>query len=136
MATHGAADSYYTNGAGQPPMQPQMQYPPQAPYNNGFQGGPNYPQAPPNYGENYQTAGPAGGGKQTFEQAFKLDKPKYNDLWAGILVGRLPSEAVRPLADSFLIAHPNIPWLRRSVWSVLARLRCEQEWKCWERHIQ
>lgn len=27
-----------------------------------------------------------GDGKQTFEQAFKLDKPRYNDLWAGILV--------------------------------------------------
>ena len=85
MAHGGAADSYY-NGPGQPPMQPQMQYPPQAPYNNGFQGDSNLQQAPPNYGDNYQQPRPTGDNKQTFDQAFKLDKPKYNDLWAGILV--------------------------------------------------
>ena len=42
----------------------------------------NYPQPPPNYGTNY--GGDAqdfqgADGKTTFEQAFKLDKPKYND---------------------------------------------------------
>ena len=86
MAKHGgAADSYYTSGAGQPNTQPQMQYPPQTPYN---QEGPKYQQAPPNYGDNYQqNMGPTGDGKQSFDQAFKLDKPKHNDLWAGILVG-------------------------------------------------
>lgn len=26
-----------------------------------------------------------GDNKQSFEQAFKLDKPKYNDWWAGLL---------------------------------------------------
>lgn len=30
-------------------------------------------------------------GKQTFNQVFKLDKPKYNDIWAGILVRSTPS---------------------------------------------
>ena len=25
------------------------------------------------------------GGKQDFEQTFKLDKPKYNDIWAALL---------------------------------------------------
>ena len=79
-AKHGEAESYYYNQSGGPQ---QMQYPPQ----------PNLQQPPPNCGHNYDagpppqvpTAGP-GDGKQTFDQAFKLEKPKYNDLWAGILV--------------------------------------------------
>lgn len=94
MATHGgAADSYYSEGASNPnqmqyapPPQQQMQYPPQT-AGNGYE--PKYQQAPPNYGQDFQNTGapPMGpGGKQTFDQAFKLDKPKYNDLWAGILV--------------------------------------------------
>ena len=86
MATHGTADGYYNNGPAQPPMQPQMQYPPQDYSNNGYQGG-KYQQPPPNYGQTHQNAGlPPTDGKQTFDQAFKLDRPKYNDLWAGILV--------------------------------------------------
>lgn len=85
MATHGgAADSYYTG-------QPQMQYPPPQGYNNanGYQAGqgPEYQHPPPNYGQNYQNSGAASAdGKQTFDQAFKLERPKYNDLWAGILL--------------------------------------------------
>ena len=76
MATHGgAADSYYNE---QPQMNPE----------------PKYQQSPPTYGQNYQNPNPVGvgpppqpsGGKQTFDQAFKLEKPKYNDIWAGILV--------------------------------------------------
>lgn len=35
---------------------------------------------PPNYGQQY-----GGDQKPNFDQAFKIDKPKYNDLWAGIL---------------------------------------------------
>lgn len=91
MAQHGgAADSYYHDGG--------LQQSQQQPYGNGYQQ-PHYPtgpdpksqQPPPNYGQEYQSSGPpthqtAGDGKQTFEQVFKLDKPKYNDLWAGILV--------------------------------------------------
>lgn len=95
MATHGAADNYYNSGPGQPPMQSQMQYPPQNYNGNGYQGGPDPKyqppqQPPPNYGQNYGNTGPPlADGKQTFDQAFKLDKPKYNDLWAGILVRRV-----------------------------------------------
>ena len=64
MATHGgAADSYYNDG------QPQMQQPP------------NYSQNP-----QYATGNGVAGDKQDFSQAFKLDKPKYNDIWAGVLV--------------------------------------------------
>ena len=86
MAQHrGAADSYYNDGG--------LQQSQQQPYGNGSQQ-PHYPpgpdpkaqQPPPNYGQEYQMPQTAGDGKQTFEQTFKLDKPKYNDLWAGILV--------------------------------------------------
>ena len=90
MATHGgAADSYYNTG----PDQPQMQYPPQTSNDNGrgFQGNtePKYDQAPPNYDQNFQnSATPAvGNEKQDFNQVFKIEKPKFNDIWAGILVG-------------------------------------------------
>lgn len=82
MAQHGgAADSYYNNA--QPPMQYQS---PQQPYNayQQQQPPPSYGQNGPN-GQNYQNTS-GGDGKQTFEQAFKLNRPKYNDLWAGILV--------------------------------------------------
>lgn len=87
----GAADSYYNAGGAPPPMQYQQgpqsyQVPQYPPPQNG-----EYQQPPPNYGQNYQNATPStlpagGDGKQTFAQAFKIDKPKYNDLWAGILV--------------------------------------------------
>ena len=55
------------------PQNPQSQYPPPPDYTNKPAPAPN--QA---YG---------GDGKQSYEQAFKLEKPKWNDLWAGILVG-------------------------------------------------
>ncbi|CAF9932911.1 MAG: hypothetical protein GOMPHAMPRED_006699 [Gomphillus americanus] len=47
-----------------------------------------YTQQAPNYNaSNTQSYKPnMGDGKQSFDQAFKLDKPKYNDLWAGILL--------------------------------------------------
>ncbi|KAL9125232.1 MAG: hypothetical protein Q9217_005534 [Psora testacea] len=75
MATkHGEAHSYYNDSAdGQSQMR--------------------YQQPPPNYGQNYNAGPPpqapmtgSGDGKQTFEQAFKLERPRYNDLWAGILL--------------------------------------------------
>jgi hypothetical protein len=100
----GAADSYYS-APQQPPPQQQTQQPygmqefpngsyppPQRGYEDGAQ--PQYNQAPPTYAQNH------GGGngygapkptfhsdqKQSFEQTFKIEKPKYNDVWAGILV--------------------------------------------------
>ena len=89
MAQHvGAADSYYNPGSGQAPMR----YEQQQPYNGGYQPD-KHQQAPPNYGQSYQMNAPhshqaEGNGKQSFDQAFKIDKPKWNDLWAGILVSR------------------------------------------------
>ncbi|MCJ1423394.1 putative choline transporter, neither null mutation nor overexpression affects choline transport [Sticta canariensis] len=81
MATHGgAADSYYSGG------QPQAQIN----QDNGYQGAnqPKYERDIPNYGQSFQhnNGTPQVDGKQTFAQAFKLDKPKYNDIWAGILL--------------------------------------------------
>ncbi|KAF4308216.1 putative protein pns1 protein [Botryosphaeria dothidea] len=87
-APHGQAADYYQ-------QQPQDGY--QNGYNNNnapYQPPPDaqkqYSQPPPNYGQNYPPpdgAPPNGtyGEKPTFEQTFKLDKPKWNDLWAGIL---------------------------------------------------
>lgn len=92
---------YENQPYGQPPTydpygnQPQQQYgnqqaygqPPygnQQPYQQPY---PNQPpnMAPPNNGP------PNGGGygneKVTFDQSFQIQKPKWNDLWAGILVG-------------------------------------------------
>ena len=94
MAHGGAANSYYNNGPDKPVTQTQMQYPPQAPYTSNIQGGLNYQQAPPKYGDSYQNAGATSDSKQTFDQAFKLDRPKYNDLWAGILVRRFHRASV------------------------------------------
>ncbi|KAL8735208.1 MAG: hypothetical protein Q9166_001084 [cf. Caloplaca sp. 2 TL-2023] len=97
MTQHGgAADTYYNTTGGQIYQQGQQ------PYSNGYQQPqyspaphPNFQQTPPDYHQNYQQNASAppppppqtgGHGKQTFEQAFKLDKPKYNDLWAAILL--------------------------------------------------
>lgn len=80
MATHGAAASYYGDG------QTQVQGPPEA-YQ---QDRSKYEQQTPSYGHNLQNNEVLthGDGKTTFSQAFKIDKPRYNDLWAGILVCR------------------------------------------------
>ena len=87
MATHGgAADSYYQDGAQQPQQQYQMQ------------SSPNYQQQPPTYDTRpkYGNDGPATNydGKQTFDQTFKVEGPKWNDLWAGILVRSIDSLGV------------------------------------------
>ena len=86
MASRGEAQDYY-NGApqqgysqtqGQPEYAPQQQQPPQyQPYAP--------PPGPPDGRQEYGGSGYAGGEKQSFDQAFKIPKPKYNDLWAGLL---------------------------------------------------
>lgn len=75
---HGEAAAYYNsqqapNPYGQPQYgQPQYGQPPYA------QPGP--PGPPPNFGGGY------GSEKPMFDQAFKIERPKYNDIWAGVLV--------------------------------------------------
>ncbi|KAI6869366.1 hypothetical protein KC343_g8133 [Hortaea werneckii] len=49
-------------------------------------GGPQYMQPPPSYNQNFQQAFNQPDGKPaTFDQAFKIEKPKWNDIWAGLL---------------------------------------------------
>ncbi len=96
MAQQGEAAGYYSGG----PQQPQQTY-----YQGqqcGQQQPMNYSQQPPQYGQKY--AAPQGppppqhsvpqqdgyaqvnyGEKPSFDQAFKIERPKYNDWWAGIL---------------------------------------------------
>ena len=97
MAHQGEAASYYNDQSGyqqdQQPQQPgcqQYQQPQQQQqqqqygmqnYNNSQK----YPQGPPTYDQNFH---PPQDNKQDFQQTFKVDKPKFNDLWAGILVRR------------------------------------------------
>lgn len=78
MATHGAAASYYGDG------QTQVQGPPEV----NQQDQSKYEQPTPSYSHNLQDNEglPHGHEKPTFAQAFKIDKPRYNDMWAGILV--------------------------------------------------
>ncbi|KAK5726482.1 pH nine-sensitive protein 1 [Elasticomyces elasticus] len=115
MAGRGEAADYYTLGDGPPnggrrdyPMQPQQAYGgqqqqynngngQQQQFNNGPQqqyngqqqqynqqyGGPQSMPPPPSYQEGYGKW--SQDQKPTFEQAFKVEKPKLNDWWAGLL---------------------------------------------------
>jgi hypothetical protein len=79
----GAADAYYQEvdpvvqqqPYGQQPQYQQPQYQQQAP-------APQYPQQPPQYGKQPDTGNSE---KIEFEQTFKVDHSKYNDIWAAIL---------------------------------------------------
>jgi hypothetical protein len=77
----GEAQGYYQDGA----QQQQMQYA-QQPQQQQYEQKNYQQQPPPQYGsyapQNYEATGE----KQDFSQAFKLDKPKFNDWWAGVLV--------------------------------------------------
>jgi hypothetical protein len=78
MATSGAGEAaaYYQAPHGPPPEQRQTEY---------SKGG-QYGQAPPQYDMSYGPQGyEATGQKLDFNQAFKVGKPKWNDLWAGLL---------------------------------------------------
>ena len=90
----GEADSYYNaqqgNGPQQyyPPQQPyQQQQQPQQGYNQNYQQPPYPPQnghqVPPNPNAGFNGEFDE---KNDFEQQFKIDKPKWNDWWAGVLV--------------------------------------------------
>lgn len=74
----------------QPAPYPQPNYPqPNYPQPNYQQ--PNYQQPPaePKPHPQYQQNAPESG--FNFDQAFKIEKPKWNDLWAGLLVSHRPS---------------------------------------------
>ncbi|CAG8100287.1 unnamed protein product [Penicillium salamii] len=97
----GQAASYYNNeGFAHPQAQPQQpaygyntgqgnyqqpNYQPQPQYQQNFQPQPNYQQPaevkpPPNFQQNAPQSG------YSFDEAFKIEKPKWNDLWAGLLL--------------------------------------------------
>lgn len=87
MAPPGEAADYYNGDEGgqknYPMQQPQQQ---QQYYNNGpqQQQQQDVMPPPPTYGQqNNSSYSPDQ--KTTFEQAFKIEKPKFNDLWAAIL---------------------------------------------------
>jgi hypothetical protein len=92
----GESAGYYNNGndvdRGYPPPQQPYQQQQYAQYQqnnyNGAGGGGGYTQAPPQYDNQYGPRLDAfhGNEKPTFEQAFKVDKPKLNDWWAGLLL--------------------------------------------------
>ncbi|CAG7993171.1 unnamed protein product [Penicillium olsonii] len=97
----GQAASYYNNeGFAHPQPQPQQSaygyntgqsnyqqpnYQPQPQYQQNFQPQPGYQppveaKPPPEYQQNVPQSG------YSFDQAFKIEKPKWNDLWAGLLL--------------------------------------------------
>ena len=88
MATGQPYDQYGGGYYQQPPQGQQQGYynnaPPQGPYNGPPQGPYNGP--PPQYGNNNNQYANNMGEKPSFDQAFAVPKPKWNDLWAGILV--------------------------------------------------
>jgi hypothetical protein len=95
MATtdRGAANDYYQGDAPNrvPQQQQQQQYPPQNHQQPQYQAppqdyneGPKYNAPPPDYGYQPPNYDP-NGGKLGFQETFKVEKPKWNDLWAGIL---------------------------------------------------
>jgi hypothetical protein len=90
-----ASGSFYNQ---QPPPESYQMQPPQSgyynnqpryqpPYNNNGYGGPQQYQPPPGPPSGPPPADPKtnGYGAPTFDQAFTVQKPKWNDLWAGIL---------------------------------------------------
>lgn len=77
----GEASNYYQNSPDQSQQYDEQPKYNQAPPQYGNGNGNSY--APPIYApQNYS----AQGEKQDFNQAFKVDKPKWNDWWAGLLV--------------------------------------------------
>jgi hypothetical protein len=80
----GAADAYYQEGQqdiGQ--QQPYQQQPyQQQPYQQQAPPPQQYPQQPPQYGQQLDTGN---GEKMGFEQTFQIERPKYNDIWEAVL---------------------------------------------------
>lgn len=76
--SRGEAASYYNNFQAQQPQYSQQQQYGQPQY--GYNGPPGPPPGP-----NYGNAN-GSGEKPMFDQVFKVERPKWNDLWAGVLV--------------------------------------------------
>lgn len=113
----GQAASYHnpSQAFGEAPQSGQQQQQPvynnaqqYAPYPNQSAPEAKPPQNPPTY--NQAVYG--------FDEAFMIEKPKFNDLWAGLLVRPrpLPSSSLelKSLTDT-IIAHSSFPRLRRRI---------------------
>jgi hypothetical protein len=101
MSQQGQAAGYYQNYQQGPPQdygnnnygyQAPQGPPPQQQYGQGYQHAP--PQGPPaqqnyddpsKYTQPAPTYQPPQDSKEGFDQTFKVEKPKWNDLWAGLL---------------------------------------------------
>jgi hypothetical protein len=98
MAHQGQAADYYDNRdtyqeyqppQGAPSQGYQSYPPPQQGYDQQYkppqqtQYEPKYNAQPPTYGENFNAPQDS---NQDFKDTFKIQKPKWNDLWAGLLV--------------------------------------------------
>jgi hypothetical protein len=91
MASRGEASDYYNDPEAQkqnynyPLQQPQQAHGGQQHHNRGHGGkqyqGPQHMPPPPTYGENFGNWE----SKPSYDQAFKVEKPKWNDIWAGLL---------------------------------------------------
>jgi hypothetical protein len=88
MASSGEAADYYNDPEAQKesyPPPPQQTHGGQQHHNRGHGGGqwqgPQHMPPPPTYGENFGNWE----AKPSFDQAFKVEKPKWNDIWAGLL---------------------------------------------------
>lgn len=141
MARHSEADNYYNDQSVcqrhlqptqaqqyQQPLQIQYQSPAHLPprsYGEHTYGGKSrqpYSEAPPTYGATFV---PPQTNKQDFQQTFKIAKPKWNDLWAGILVRwdpRLRFQDQCRLMSSLSAANHCLPWLRRRLWAHIVSL--------------
>lgn len=135
----GQAASYYKNEGFAHPQQPQqpaygqqpLNYPPQAPYQPEYQQNyqqnyqPSYQQpaeAKPN--PEYQQNVPQSG--NSFDQAFKIEKPKWNDLWAGLLVRFLCDITKYASKVNSVLADRRLPWIRCCIWNHDSQV-CDQQ---------
>jgi hypothetical protein len=87
----GEAASYYNNVFEDPRPAPSPVPPPQQD-NKSYQQGPP-PESQPHQDEKYRPdkAASGGHGGYDFNQAFKIEQPQFNDIWAGLLVGFIPN---------------------------------------------
>ncbi|KAF2261248.1 DUF580-domain-containing protein [Lojkania enalia] len=88
MGPRGEAADYYSGTPQQDPSSYQMQepnYPPQQPPQYGQNYAQPPPAPPPNGNQSYGQYQPNYGEKLNFDQAFQIQRPKWHDLWAGLL---------------------------------------------------
>lgn len=133
MAT-GQPYDQYGGGYYQPPQGQAQGYYNSAPGPNQYNGqynGPPPSGAPPQYGNNNNSGYNGGmGEKPSFDEAFAVKKPKWNDLWAGILVRRHPGgdrgfpSASLPRHERLLFYHELTNLTRPIVLISRRRVRC------------